>query len=115
MDLWTKRLRTGCLVRIIPFYRADNLTFSSLGFFGRDTELRRQVSRNAFSYSIDRDKPRISSLFEGRNILGEDSYRRSAPDIIHEPWVLNRLAVEATRDLVDETYRTQFSSQRVDM
>jgi hypothetical protein len=112
---WTTRLIVACIIRRVPFYRADNLVFSSLGFFGRDTELRRQVSRNAFSYSIDRDKPSISSLFEGRYILGEDSYGRSAPDIIHEPWFLNRLAVEATRDLVDETYRTQFSSQRVDI
>jgi hypothetical protein len=111
---WTKRFIIACLLRSVPFYSADNLIFSSLGFFGRDTELRRQVSRSAFSYSINING-RISPIFDGRYILGEDSYGRSAPDIIHEPWMVSRLAVEASRDLVDETYRTRFSNQRVDM
>jgi hypothetical protein len=116
IDIWTKRLRTGCLVRIIPFYRAENLTFSSLGFFGRDTELRRQLSRNIFSYPLHKNE-NLSPLFEGRNILGGDSYGRSSPDILREPpWLLGRsLAAELTHDLIDETYRTRIASQRVDI
>jgi hypothetical protein len=114
VDKWTKRFIIAFVIRTIPFYTIDNLVFSSFGFFGRDTEIRRQVSRNAFRYSIDRGKV-WSVLFEGRHILGEDSYGRSAPDIIRKPWHISRLAVEATRDLVDETYRTQVSSQRVDI
>jgi hypothetical protein len=57
----------------------------------------------------------LSILFEGRNIIGEDCYGRPAPDIIREPVVISRLAVETKRDLVDETYRTQQTNQRVDI
>jgi hypothetical protein len=116
IDTWTKRIRVGCVIRTIPFYRTDSLIFSSVGFFGRDTELRRHVSRNIFSYPSDPGKP-LSHFFEGRNILGEDNYGRSAPDIIREPpWLLSRLlTTELRHDLIDETYRTQIVSQRVDI
>jgi hypothetical protein len=113
INIWTKRIIVGYFIRRIPFYTIDSLIFSSFGFFGRDTELRRRVSRNAFSYSIDQGR-QPSILFEGRYVIGEDSYGRPAPDIIHKPWHLSRLAIEASRDLVDETYRTQQTNQRVD-
>ena len=109
---------TSCFIlsfsfRRIPYYSSDYLLFSSMGFFGRDTELSRRVSQNAFSYSIRPGIP-LSILFEGRNIIGEDCYGRSSPDILHEPLVMSRLAIEPKRDVVDETYRTQQTNQRVD-
>jgi len=105
----TSYLIISFFFRRIPYYSSDYLLFSSIGFFGRDTELRRAVSRSAFSY------PPLSILFEGRNVIGEDCYSRPAPDIIREPVVISRLAVETKRDLVDETYRTQQTNQRVDI
>jgi hypothetical protein len=99
--------------RRIPYYGSDYLSFSSLGFFGRDTELRRIVSRSAFDYSIVQGRV-LSILFEGRNVIGEDGYGRPSPDILHRPWQISRLAIEVKRDLVDETYRTQQTNQRVD-
>jgi hypothetical protein len=96
----------------IPYYSADYLFFSSLGLFGRDTEIGQRVTRNAFNYPITPGKP-LSFLFEGRNIMGEDSYGRPSPDIIRSKEI-GRLAIEASRDLVDETYRTQQTNQRVD-
>jgi hypothetical protein len=109
---------TGYLIisfsfRRVPYYSADYLLFNSIGFFGRDTELRRRVSQSAFSYTIRPGMP-LSILFEGRNVIGEDSYGRSTFDMIRKPLVISRLAVEAKRDLVDETYRTQQTNQRVD-
>jgi hypothetical protein len=99
--------------RRIPYYSADYLLFSSIGFFGRDSELSQRVSKRAFSYPIRPGRP-LSILFEGRNVIGEDCYGRPSPDIIHKPLVISRLAIEAKRDLVDETYRTQQTNQRVD-
>jgi hypothetical protein len=55
-----------------------------------------------------------SILSESRNVMGRDRYGRPSPDIIREPLYISRIAVEASRDLVDETYRTQQTNQRVD-
>ena len=57
----------------------------------------------------------VSILIEGRNVIGEDSYGRPAPDIAHEPIQISRLAVEVISDLVDKIYRTQQIGQRVDV
>jgi len=113
INKWTRRFIIAGAFRRIPFYSADYLVFSSFGFFGRDTELVRIVTRKVFNYPIVPGEP-LSILFEGRNVIGEDSYGRPAPDIIRKPWQIGRMAIEASRDLVDETYRTQNVSQRVD-
>jgi hypothetical protein len=94
--------------RRIPYYSADYLSFSSFGFFGRDTELKIRVAQNFFS-----EIP-LSILLERRNVIGEDTYGRASPDIPRKPLGISRIAVEASRDLVDETYRTQQTNQRVD-
>jgi hypothetical protein len=105
---WTRRLAIAISLRGIPFYSLDYLIFSPLGFFGRDTELARIITRTAFSGM------QISILSESRNVMGRDRYGRPSPDIIREPFYISRIAVEASRDLVDETYRTQQTNQRVD-
>jgi hypothetical protein len=114
INTWISRIIIALSIRRVPFYSADYLAFSVLGFFGRDIELRQRVTRNVFSYPIIPGK-RISNLYEGRNVIGEDSYGRPSPDILREPWQIGRLAIEASRDLVEETYRTQFVNQRVDI
>jgi hypothetical protein len=111
---WTRRFILSCLFRRASFYTADHLVFSPLGFSERDSELSRRVTRNAFSYPMTPGKP-VSILIEGRNVIGEDSYGRPAPDIVHEPVQISRLAVEVTNDLVDGIYRTQQIGQRVDV
>jgi hypothetical protein len=110
---WTRRFIISISFRTLPFYSSDYLAFSSFGFFGRDTELRRRVTRNTFSCSTKPGIP-ISILFEGRNVLSEDDCNRAAPDILREPWSIGLLAVETRRDFVDETHRTQQTNQRVD-
>ena len=110
---WTSKLLITLSFRIVPFYGANYLAFNGLGFSDRDTELRRNITRNIFSYSIVPGRP-LSILFERRNVIGEDSYGQSTPDTLREPWQINRLSVETRRDLVDETYRTQQTNQRVD-
>nr|BBI28656.1 hypothetical chloroplast RF1 [Dinophyceae sp. MRD-151] len=112
ISVWASRIIIAFSIRRIPFYSADYLTFSIFGFFGRDIELRQRVTRNVFSYPIK--LPFLSPLFEGRYVIGEDSYGRPAPDILREPWEIGRLAIEASRDLVEETYRTQHINRRVD-
>jgi hypothetical protein len=113
VNTWAGRFIIALSFRRIPFYGADYLSFSIFGFFGRDIELRQRVTRNVFSYPIIPGRP-LSILFEGRNVIGEDSYGRPAPDILREPWQISRLALEVRQDLVEETYRTQQTNQRVD-
>jgi hypothetical protein len=110
---WTRRLLLTLSLRTIPIFGINHLAFRGLGFSARDTELRRSITRNVFSYPIAPGIP-LSILFEGRNIMGEDRYGQPAPDIIREPRLISRLAIETRRDLVDETYRTQQTNQRVD-
>merc|ERR1712216_378171 len=110
---WTSKLLITLSLRVVPLYGVNHLVFGGLGLSARDTELRRNVTRNVFSYPIVPGRP-LSILFEGRNVMGEDSHGQSAPDVLREPWQISRLSVETRRDLVDETYRTQQINQRVD-
>jgi hypothetical protein len=106
---WTVQIILAYSVRRIPFYRGDTLISSSFGFYGRDTDLRRRISRIAFGPT--RETPGIAG---GKAIIGEDRYRRSAPDITRVPWFIHNVAVEATHDLVDEIYRTKDRHRSMD-
>ena len=108
----TRYLMISFSFRRIPYYSADYLSFSSLGFFGRDIELRRRVIHGSFNYSITPRSP-LPILIEGRNVIVEDCYGRPSPDIL-QAWLLNCLTLEVSHDSVDETYRTQYINQRVD-
>merc|ERR1712196_322950 len=106
-----KRYIIALSIRIIPIHSTDYLFFSSFGFASRDTELRRRVTRNAFSCSVY--KLPLPIFFEARYVMGEEGYGRPSPDVIREPVQISRLVTEFGRDLVDETYRTQHINQRV--
>jgi hypothetical protein len=110
---WTSCLIIAFSFSSIPYYRADYVVFSPLGFFGRDVELKRRVAQIAFDYSVVPGKA-LSILFEGRNVIGEDNYGRPSPDILRKTWQMRRPPIEISRDFVDETYRTQQTNQRVD-
>jgi hypothetical protein len=106
----TRRFIVALSLRRVPLYSSDYLLLSSFGFFGRDTELRRCLTRTTFSLPRNATPP---IMFEGRNVIGGDRYNRPTDDVLRDPRI-GRLAVEARHDLVDETYRTQQINQRVD-
>lgn len=110
---WTNQIAIAFVFRSTLVYSVDNMICSSLGFFGRDSEIRNRVTKLAFTCQIRPDIP-ISILFEGRNVFEVDNYRRSAPDVRREPWLLGNLPIESRCDFVDETYRTHQTNQRVD-
>lgn len=114
VDQWSNRLRVGLAIATIPFYTADYLRRGPLGFSSRDTDLSRRLSRLAFSVPMPRPNEPVSVQFEGRNVLTPDSYGRTAPDVVRDPWHRAQLSVEAVRDGIEETYATRTSNQRVD-
>jgi len=114
VDQWSTRRVVALARATLPFYTADYLFLGPLGFNGRDTDLSRALSRRAFSVPLPRPNEPVSIQFEGRNVLTTDSFGRTAPDVVRDPWHRAQLAVESVRDGIDETYTTRTSNQRVD-
>ncbi len=110
----TSRLIVALALAALPFYSADYLSRNLFGFSSRDSELSKLLSR--FAFSIKRPAPGepVSVQFEGRNILSPESYGRTAPDVIRDPWHRSTLSIEAQREGIEETYATRSSNQKVD-
>jgi hypothetical protein len=106
--MWIDKMST------IIFRISISITLSRFSVYGleyfafagkRSNLCDRDSGRNAL---LSRCQPDSSNsiVWERSNVLGADTYGRSMPEILRDPWVIGRLSIEVDRDDIDQIQRT---------
>ena len=107
--LSVRTVRVGLAITLSSLFACGVEYFFSTGrgsgFYNRDFGSSFFLSQ----YQLDLSR---SVVRERSNVMGDDDCRRSAPEIIRDPWVLGRLSTENSRDDIDKTQSTRLVSMR---
>ena len=113
-DMWINKISTiiFCISISIIFSRFSIYGLEYFVFAGKRANFcDRDSGRNALLFRCQPDSSN-SIVWERSNTLGTDTYGRSIPEILRDPWVLGRLSIEVDKDNIDQIQRTGLLSIR---